>query len=170
MQTERASHEAWGHFSIKRPAASGVLHILVAKMGAENAVVISQKVIAEILGITDRTVRAAIADLEAGGWIQIVRIGKGREAAYVINDRVAWGQPRDKLPLSRFSATIVADARDQDPASLDGPKLRRIPVLFAGERQLPGGPGEPPPSQPSLDGMLPDLPAVTLDDQSGDDE
>lgn len=166
VQTERSSHEAWGHFSVKKPAASGLLHILVSKMGPQNAVVVSQKVLAEILGVTDRTVRNALSDLEEGGWIQIVKIGKGRECAYVVNDRVAWGQSRDALPLSLFSATIVADARDQDPQTLAGPKLRRIPVLFAGERQLPAGPGEPPPTQTYLAGVdLPELPALSADAQ-----
>ena len=29
-----------------------------------------------------------------------------------------------------------------------------------GERQLPTGPGEDPPSQPAIDGMEPDLPSL----------
>jgi hypothetical protein len=146
-----------------KPTAGALLHMLVAKMGPQNAVVVSQRVLAELMGVTDRTIRNALADLAAGGWIQVVRIGKGREAAYVVNDRVAWGQPRNQLPLSLFSATIVADARDQDPATLEGPKLRRIPVLYPGEKQLPTGQGEDPPSQPSFDGLEPELPALTGD-------
>src|SRR3546814_7281480 len=38
--------------------------------------------------------------------------------------------------------------------------LRRLPSLFRDERQLPSGPGTPPPAQPFLDGMEPDLPAT----------
>ena len=76
----------------------------------------------------------------------------------MVNDRVAWDKPRDKLSLSIFSATVVSDAAEQ--AALDGPPLRRIPVLFPGERQLPTGPGEEPPSQPSIPGMEPDLPSI----------
>jgi hypothetical protein len=37
-------------------------------------------------------------------------------------------------------------------------ELRRIPVLFPGEQQLPTGDGLPPPSQPSIPGLEPDLP------------
>jgi hypothetical protein len=160
VQTERAAHEAWGRLIASKPRAGALLHVLVAKMGQQNAVVVSQAVLAELMGVTDRTVRSALADLVAGGWIQVVRIGKGREAAYVVNDRVAWGDSRERLPLSLFSATIVADARDQDAVTLAGPKLRRIPVLYPGEQQLPTGPGEDPPSQPALDGLEPDLPAL----------
>ena len=71
--------------------------------------------------------------------------------------RVAWGQPRDELTLSTFSAQVVADIEDQDTATLDHHELRRIPVLFTGERQLPVGPGEDPPSQPTLPDLEPDL-------------
>ena len=163
VQTERAAHEAWARFTLKKPAAGALLHVLVAKMGQQNAVVISQSVLAELVGVTDRTIRNAVADLVAGGWIQVVRIGKGREVAYVVNDRVAWGESRERLPLSLFSAVIVADARDQDAATLENTPLRRIPVLYPGERQLPTGPGEEPPSQPALDGLEADLPAIAGD-------
>jgi hypothetical protein len=116
------------------------------------------------MGVTDRTVRTAVADLVLENWLQVVRLGKGKEAAYVVNDRVAWGQSRDQLRLSTFSATVVADFDDQDE---DFPpvNLRRIPTLYPGERQLPGGAGLAPPSQPALDGMEHELPAVVLDEK-----
>lgn len=165
VQTERKAHELWARFCIRKPTAAGVLHHLVAHMGPQNAVVISQKVLAAMLGVTDRTVRTAISDLVAESWVQVVRIGKGKEAAYVVNDRVAWGQPRDQLRLSTFSATIIADAADQDDLTLSAAPLRRIPTLYPGERQLPTGPGAEPPSQPSIPGMEPDLPAIVRDEQ-----
>lgn len=158
VQTERKAHEAWANLIARKPRAAMLLHHLVAQMGHQNAVVVGQKTLAKIMGTHERTVRRAVADLVEERWVQIVRIGSGKEAAYVVNDRVAWGQPRDQLRLSAFSATVVADLADQDAASLDHVDLRRIPALFPGERQLPMGDGEPPPSQPSLDGLEPDLP------------
>lgn len=162
VQTDRATHEAWAKFSVKRPSASGVLHLLVANVGRNNAVIISQKTIAKVLGISDRTVRTALSDLEAGNWLQIVKIGAGREAAYVINDRVAWADKRDNLRISRFTAEVIADFDDQSPEALTAGPLHRLPR--AGEVQLPLGSGLPPESQPFLDGMEPDLPATLLDE------
>lgn len=78
----------------------------------------------------------------------------------MVNDQVAWSQKRDNLRLSLFSASVVADADDQDQATLEPIKLRRIPTLYPGEQQLPSGPGLPPPSQPFLNGLEPDLPAL----------
>lgn len=165
VQTERKAHEAWAKFCLRKPTASALLHHLVAQMGHQNAVVIPQKVLAQLLGVTDRTIRTAIADLVAERWIQIVRLGKGKEAAYVVNDRVAWGQSRGDLCLSVFSATVVASIEDQDTATLDHADLRRIPTLYPGERQLPTGPGEDPPSQPSMPGLEPDLPALNAQEE-----
>jgi hypothetical protein len=162
VQTERKAHEAWASLIARKPRAAMLLHHLVAQMGHQNAVVISQKTLSKLMGTSLRTTQYAIADLTAEKWIQIVRMnGPGTVAAYVVNDRVAWGQPRDQLRLSVFSATVVADAEDQDAQTMEHSELRRIPSLFPGERQLPAGPGEDPPAQPSIPGMEPDLPALT---------
>jgi hypothetical protein len=163
VQTERKAHEAWANLISRRPRAAMLLHHLVAQMGHQNAVVVSQKTLAKLMGVHDRTVSRAVADLVEERWIQVIRIGSGKEAAYVINDRVAWGQSRDQLRLSMFSATVVADITDQDADTLDHTDLRRIPTLYPGERQLPTGPGEDPPSQPIIAGMEPDLPVLTGD-------
>ena len=164
VQTERKAHEVWAKFTLQKPTASALMHYMCAYMGDQNALVISQAVLAKRLGVSTRTVATAISDLAASQWIQVVRLGRGKECAYVVNDRVAWDKPRGKLNLSLFSAQVVADADDQD--ELEGPDLKRIPVLFPGERQLPTGPGEDPPSQPALEGMETDLPHI--DQQTGE--
>ena len=165
VQTERKAHEAWAQLISRKPRAAEVLHYLVAHMGSQNAVVIPQKVLATLMGRSVDTVQRAIRDLAAERWIQVVRIGRGKEAAYVINEQVAWGQSRDQLRLSAFSATVVSDAGDQDDLTLDQAPLRRLPTLYPGEQQLPSGEGLAPPSQPHFVGMEPNLPA-----RSGDAE
>ncbi len=170
VQTERKAHEAWAALIARKPRAAMLLHHLVAQMGHQNAVVVSQKTLAKLMGAHERTVRRAVVDLVEERWIQVVRLGSGKEAAYVVNDRVAWGQPRDQLCMSTFSATVVADLADQDVALLGHGDLRRIPSLYPGERQLPTGPGEPPPSQPTLDdGLLPELPSIPTSTSARDD-
>lgn len=168
VQTDRATHEAWAKLAVKKPSASAVLHYLAANVGQHNAVIMSQKFIAKALGVTDRTVRNAISDLVGGNWVQVVRIGAGREAAYVLNSRAVWADKRDNLRYSRFSAEVIADAEDQPAATLDGPPLHQIPVIFDGERQLPTGEGLPPPSQPFLPDMEADLPAIQIDRRDED--
>ena len=163
VQTERKAHEAWAHLIARKPRAAELLHHLVAQMVHQNAVVIPQKLLAQLMGRSIDTVQRALRDLEAEKWIQIVKMnGPGTVAAYVVNDRVAWGQARDQLRTSVFSATVVADIADQDTATLDSSDLRRIPMLYPGERQLPTGQGAEPPMQQSIPGMEPDLPNLTI--------
>jgi hypothetical protein len=158
IQTDRASHEAWGRLSVSKPRAAGLMHYLVAQMGHSDAVVASWATLAGISGMSVATVRRAISDLRAERWIEVVQIGgKGAANAIVINSRVAWTQDRDKLRYARFSAEVLA--RSDEQVSIDLEPLRQIPSLLPGERQLPLGESEPPPSQPNLDGLEPDLPA-----------
>jgi len=163
VQTERAAHEAWAELIGRKPRAAILLHHLVAHMRHQNAVVVSQKTLSKIMGCSLRTAQYAVADLVAEKWIQVVKLhGPGTVSAYVVNDRVAWGQPRDQLRLSVFSAAVVVDHDDQDEALLGHGDLRRIPTLYPGEQQLPAGDGAPPPSQAALDGFEPDLPSIRL--------
>ena len=162
VQTERKAHEAWAGLIARKPTAAMLLHHLVAQMGHQNAVVVSQKTLSKLIGRSLRTVQYAVKDLVAERWISVVKLnGPGTVSAYVVNDRVAWGQPRDQLRLSVFSAAVVVDHDDQDESLLGHGDLRRIPTLYPGEQQLPTGPVEEPPSQPGIPGMEPDLPALT---------
>lgn len=161
VQTDRAAHEAWSLLALRKPRAAALLHRLVAIMGPQNAVVVSQKTLAKMLGCTERTIRNALVDLLRERWVQVVQIGTaGTVNAYVVNAAVAWGEKRDNLHLAVFSAQIVADAEDQPPETLGRKGLRRIPVLYPGEQQLPAGDGEPPPFEPALPGFEADLPGI----------
>lgn len=165
VQTERKAHEAWGRLIAQSPRAGRLLHTLVAHMDESAAVVCSYKVLSGLSGMSFSTVRRAVDELKAGQWIQVLQLGgKGGSSAFVVNSRVAWATKRDNLALAVFSARVIASSDEQDADALEGPPLRRIPTLrHVGERQLPSGPGEDPPSQPSFDGLEPELPALTGD-------
>lgn len=161
VQTERKAHEAWAKLIAKKPNAAILLHYLVAQMDHQNALVISQKTLSKIMNVHVRTVGRAIDDLVKERWIQIIQFGgKGTTLAYVVNDRVAWGKSRDKLRLSIFSATVVVDIDDQETSTLDETPLRKVPLLYPGERQLPDESHDEPPSQGLIPGFEPDLPTI----------
>lgn len=168
VQTEREAHESWAQLIVKAPVAARLMHVLVAHMDSSmNAVVASQSTLGELLGGLHRnTVRKAIQLLERDRWIEVVQLGgKGGALAYRVNSRVAWGQSREKIQYAAFNARVLASGSEQvEPLEGRAP-LRRIPSLMRGEQQLPGGEGLEPPSQPSLDGMEPDLPAIQRDEQ-----
>ncbi len=160
VQTERAAHEAWAKLLRESPRAAELLHLLVARVGRHNAVVISQKTLAELMDRHVNTVKQAVRDLKAGNWIEIRQIGdRGTVNAYVINDNVVWTGQRENMRYSLFSASVIISEGEQ-PDDVDAqPALRRVPSVYPGEQQLPSGPGLAPPSEPNLPGMEPDLPA-----------
>lgn len=167
VMTERKAHEAWAMLTLKKPRAATLLHHLVARMGDKNALVVSQKTLGKLMGVTERTVRRAVADLVAEKWIAVVRLnGPGTVSAYVVNDQVAWGQPRGSMhKISTFSAQVIADADDQPEGALTHDDLRQIPTLFPGDEQLPSGSSAEPPTQPALDGFEHPLPERHRDEE-----
>ena len=165
LQTERAAHEAWAKLISEAPKAAQLMHLLVARIGENNAVVISQKNLIRLMGASRPTVQRAVKKLKDDLWIEVRQIGdRGTTNAYVVNDRVAWLGRRDGIRYSLFSAAVViSDDEQPDAAELDRQEpLRRIPSIGRGEQQLPTGPGLPPPSEPTFPGLEVDLPAKSL--------
>lgn len=150
VQTERLAHTAWVKLTIEAPRASGLLHYLVSVMAHQNAVVISQKNLAIALDCSLDTIQRAAAKLVEGRWIQVVRLGPtGGVNAYVINDKVAWGESRDLLGgVSTFSAQVVAAVADQPAEPAEPVKLRRIATLFP--ERAPASDRSPAPGQANL--------------------
>jgi hypothetical protein len=166
VQTDRIAHERWAKLSIANPRASSVLHVLVAQMGRHNAIVASQTTLAKAARCSLPTLKRALSILREQEWIEVRQIGPtGTACAYIINDRVAWTGKRDGIRYSLFSAAVlIADDEQPDRDELGAqPALHYLPDLFPGERQLPSGPGLPPPSEPSFPGMEPDLPARSME-------
>lgn len=161
VQTERAAHEAWGRLTVSSPRAAALMHHLVAQMDQSAAVVASHAALAALTGMSASTIKRAINDLKAGNWIEVVQLGgKGGALAFVINSNVGWATRRDKLHLAVFTARVIAVGDEQEQGYLERPALHQIPILANGEQQLPTGPGEEPPSQPSIPGLEPELPSV----------
>lgn len=168
VQVERAAMERWAKLAVEHPRAASVMMTLVAQMGRNNALVVSQKTLAKLTGCARATLQRALDVLKDGQWIDVRQIGPtGTACAYIINDRVAWTGARDGIRYSMFSANVViADFEQPDGIELDRQKpLERLPSVFKGENQLPSGPGLDPPTQPPLVGLEPDLPARIIDEQ-----
>lgn len=162
VQTGRAAHEAWAALITKSPLAARVMHLLASRVGEHNAVVVSQGTLAQLTKASRRGVQKALEILERDRWLELRQVGdRGTVNAYVLNERVVWSGPRDGIRYALFSAAvIVSDQEQPDRADLgQQPPLRQLPTLYPSEQQLPTGDGLPPPSQPSLPSMEPDLPA-----------
>jgi len=159
-QTDVSAHEAWAHLTLACPRAAGLMHFLVARMDRNtNAVVASHSTLAKMMGSSNRSIKNWLTVLAKGKWLQQVSLGPGSMNAYVVNSVVAWGVKREHLQMASFTAQVLALKSDQDKVTIDC-DLRKLPVLFPGDQQLPVGPSDEPPSQGIMDGMEPDLPAI----------
>jgi len=159
VQTELATHEAWAKLILKHPKAAALLHFFVSRMDhSSNSVVASHSVLAKFMGCSTKSIKNYIKQLQDNKWVQVVSLGKGATNAYVINSTVAWAKSRDKFEYSSFTAQVIVDKEDQSVETLEAKDLRAIPSLFDGDLQVPAGDGIDPPSQPSIEGLEPDLP------------
>ena len=115
VQTERAAHEAWASLVRSNQRAAALLHILVAHMDHQAAVVASRATLAQLVGYSEATVKRAVADLRAENWIDVVQLGgKGGVNAYIVNSRVAWADSREMLGTAAFTARVLARQEEQD--------------------------------------------------------
>lgn len=165
VQTERRAHEEWAKLIGTHPKAAQLLHLLVANMDKKSAIVVSQKVLAEMMKCSLNSVKRAIVPLQQGNWIDVVRVGSGRGGvnAYLVNRRVAWADKRDNQQYAVFDARIITSASEQDGDYFDRHEpLKQLPNF--GEFPIPMGDGMPPPNQPAIEGLEPDLPAIGSDE------
>lgn len=167
VQVERAALERWSVLAAENPRAASVMMILVAQMGRHNALVISQSNLARLARCSVRTLQRALDVLRENLWVEVRQIGSnGTQNAYVVNDRVAWTGNRDGRRYSLFTAAVLLSDDEQPDRDQLGQMepLEHVPAMFKGERQLPTGPGLPPISQPSLEGLEADLPVRVVDE------
>lgn len=143
VQTERKAHINLGKLTMKHPTAGAILNTLVGLMDRQCAVCIAHETISKMLGGIHRTtIIKAMKVLKEGNWIQQVQIGRrGTVNVYLVNSAVAWADRRDNLKLSRFHATIIADAADQDQETLDlkFEDMQKVPFVVPPEEHLPSG-------------------------------
>lgn len=95
------------------PTAMKLFWWLISHMDRRNALVVSQKTLAEVLECTDRTIRTAVADLKSKKVLTVLKSGSSN--VYIINSNVAWkGEALDKK-YAQFEATVYLSSSEQEP-------------------------------------------------------
>jgi DNA-binding Lrp family transcriptional regulator len=121
------------------------LMYLANNMGRNNALAVSQAIIAKKVGVTITAVNRAIKTLDKHRFIEVVKVGN--LCVYRVNSRVAWQGNRGEK-YAYFSADIIAFEGEQTGSIEDSEPLKQVPVLNDGERYLMGNePIEPPDQQ-----------------------
>lgn len=134
-QTDIDAHAAWAMLARDYPMAAALLHLLVVFANKQNAVVVSQAVMAKELGRSKRSIMRALSILVEGHWIEKRQIGSMNSVnAYVLNSRVCWKDARANRGLSAVTAQVWLDQEEQPDKEELGQQrpLRRVERKFFG--------------------------------------
>jgi Fe2+ or Zn2+ uptake regulation protein len=146
LQLEKKVGQELQKLAVKHPVAMGTLMYLANNMGRNNALAVSQAVIAKKVGVSLVSVNRAIKLLDDHRFIEVIKVGN--LCIYRVNTRVAWQGHRGER-FAYFTADVIAFEQEQS-TELDDNKapLKQVPVLQDGERVLLGNePIEPPDQQ-----------------------
>lgn len=136
VQIEREALLPWERLIATDAVAARLMMLLLSRMNRRNAIVISQATLAKMLKVATRTVQRALRLLRESHWIQQVKVGN--MTVLVVNHAVAWSDSRElRGRFSAFEALVVADADEQDEATLAmaGP-LNTVPFVIPPEVAL----------------------------------
>lgn len=89
--------------ALKNKNAVAILQFFITEMGTNNALVMSQQAIADVLGVTRQTVSTAIKLLEKRNFIQIYKSGGAN--VYAVNHDLFWKTSRHNITKSKFMST-----------------------------------------------------------------
>lgn len=117
------------------PAAVKLYALLAGQMDERaGAIVVSQHLLAELIGVTERTVRRLTASLEEIGAIARIKVGIGIYA-YAINPAEVW---KSWSTSKRYSAFVTRTLVDPRSAARGAVKLRQMVGSDPRQPQLEG--------------------------------
>jgi biotin operon repressor len=120
----------------QNPGAARVFAFLAENIdGSCGAVVVSQNVMAEELGIVERTIRRHTAWLEEQGALVRIRVGSG-VYAYALDPEEIWKSWDSKKEHAAFVTRTLVSKRDRENSTIK----RRLSMMIkeqAGEPELP---------------------------------
>lgn len=92
------------------PTVGRLWLLLVKHMGHDNALVVSNETLADALGVSDRSIRRAVAVLVESGAVVVFRIGSGN--CYVLNDGEVWKTAEDHHRFCSFRAKTLVGFKE----------------------------------------------------------
>jgi hypothetical protein len=108
----------------ENPNAASLLLTILAEVGDESVLVVSEATLAKLCNSSVLTIEQAIVDLVEEDWISRMVIGAGEPTpmAYVVNSRMNWSEKGETREYVNFQAQVVISGADNsylksDPAS-----------------------------------------------------
>jgi len=138
-----------GKLARRSPIACELLHFLTQRMTRQNAVVVSQNTLCEVLSCSRSSLNLAINLLRNENWVQVVKIGQSN--GYLVNSKVAWRSHQNKRYGYFGADVIVSETEQAQPVEeLENQPLKHIPNVKVGEMMISDNAELPPPDQKDL--------------------
>lgn len=148
LQVEKKAAQTLRQLALKSPVAMATLIYFMENMGRNNALAVSQTVIAEKVGVGRQAISPAVKLLAEKRFIEIVKVGN--LCVYRVNTRVAWQGKRGER-FAFFQADVIAFEGEQDRDLEDNKPLAQLPMPTEGERVLIGNEQLDPPDQQEME-------------------
>lgn len=151
VQVSRRSMKEIRLLADKNKLALKILMIIAEKMNRQNAIVVSQKTLCQLVGKGRTSVYNAVKELEEGRWIKTLKVGTAN--AYIVNERVFWSDLTDKRKYAIFSANVIVSEDEQEISAEDWDAIetKHFPFLDTKTPIILGEEELPPPDQKDLD-------------------
>jgi hypothetical protein len=91
--------------------AAKLFMFLVETMDNYNAIIVSQRALEEVLGVSGRTIRRATEYLVENKYIQILKSGTSN--VYCVNADIVWTQRADKKMFAKFETKVYLTVSEQ---------------------------------------------------------
>jgi len=126
-----------------------IFNFLTERMTRQNAIVVSQQTLMEVLELGRTSVQQGVRVLREGNWIQVVKIGSTN--GYLVNSRVVWRSHQEKR-YGYFGADVIVSETEQSQTveELQNQPLKHIPNVKVGETMISDNAELPPPDQKDL--------------------
>lgn len=111
----------------KNSTAARIFFFFVDIMNKDNALVISQQAITDVLGIGRTTVWKSIKYLEDNKFIKVIKSGHAN--IYALNADIVWQKTLDGKKFAKFSAQVFVTESEQIPVYRESlPHISAKPV------------------------------------------
>ena len=101
-------------FRSLKPTSKDVLMLLIEKMNIQNCIIVSQQLVADILGRRRETINIAFKELQKKKFI--TKLTAGGADCWAVNSDVAWTtHAKLKNKVAVFTATVMTSLNEQKP-------------------------------------------------------
>lgn len=130
---EHSKEMIW--LATNHPKANGILLFLLDQMDNYNAVMCSNLVIGEALGIGRTTVSTSIKTLKEHGFITVYKSGNSN--VYAVNKDLAWSSWGKNHKYAKFDAKIIISENEQEKEEpkITTKKLKQVIIKGAGDNK-----------------------------------